>query len=120
MDATAAEDDDSFCGATARLPSHLAHPPKDNRAVVIHALGSSPQGSWQNCGEPCRLLPADIPGCGFVVVTTRRLCTINTRAPFDHVEVDLQNAVFAQDEFGHRHQCGLYALAEDRAARSEE
>ena len=65
----------------------------------------------------CRV---DIPGCGFVVVTTCRLCTINTRAPFDHVEVDLQNALFAEDEFGHRYQCDLCALAEDRAARSEE
>src|SRR5580704_3836908 len=120
MDATAAEDDDSFCGATARLPTHLAHPLKDNRAVVIHALGSSLQGSRQNCSEPCRLLPADIPGCGFVVVTTRRLCTIHTWAPFDHVEIYLQNALFAEDEFGHRYQCDLCALAEDRAARSEE
>src|SRR5208337_3329996 len=78
------------------------------------------QGSRQNCGEPCRLLPADIPGCGFVVVTTRRLCTINTRPPFDHVEVYLQNALFAEDEFGHRYQRSLCALAEERATRSEE
>jgi hypothetical protein len=28
-----------------RLPTHLAHPLKDNRAVVIHALGSSLQRS---------------------------------------------------------------------------
>src|ERR1039458_2441535 len=45
-----------------RLPTHLAHPLKDNRAVVIHALGSSLQASRQNCSEPCRLLQADIPG----------------------------------------------------------
>jgi len=65
-------------------------------------------------------LPADIPGRGFVVITTRRLCTINTRAPFDHVKVYLENALFAEDEFGHRYECDLCALAEDRAARSEE
>jgi hypothetical protein len=63
-----------------RLPTHLAHPLKDNRAVVIHALRPSLQGSRQNCSEPRCLLPADIPGCGLVVITTRRLCTINTRA----------------------------------------
>src|ERR1017187_275733 len=103
-----------------RLPTHLGHPLKDNRAVVIHAVGSPLQGSRQNCSEACRLLPADIPGCGFVVVTARRLCTINTRAPFDHVEVDLQNALFAEDEFGHRYQCDFCTLAENRAARSEE
>ena len=31
------------CGA--RLPIHLAHPLKDEHAVVIHALGPSLQGS---------------------------------------------------------------------------
>jgi len=44
---------------------------------------------------------------------TRRLRTIDTGAPFNYVERDLQNAPLAEDEFGHR------ALAEDRAARSE-
>ncbi len=51
---------------------------------------------------------------------TRRLCTINTRAPFDHVEVKLQNALLAEDEFGHRYQRDLRALAKERSARSEE
>jgi len=72
----------------SRLPTHLAHPLENELAVVIHALGTSLQGSRQNRGKPCRLLPANIPGRGSIVVTTRRLCTINTRAPFDHVEVD--------------------------------
>ena len=103
-----------------RLPTHLAHPPKDDRAVAIHALGPSLQGSRQNRGKPCRLFPVDIPGRGSVVVTARRLRTINTRAPFDHVEVKLQNALLAEDEFGHRHQRGLRALAKERSARSEE
>jgi hypothetical protein len=61
-----------------------------------------------------------MPGRGSVVVAARRLCTINTRAPFDHVEVDLQNALLAEDEFGYRYQCGLRALAKERPARSEE
>ncbi len=51
---------------------------------------------------------------------TRRLCTINTRAPFDHVEVKLQDALLAEDEFGHRYQRDLRALAKERSARSEE
>src|SRR5208282_1734357 len=104
----------------SRLPTHLAHPLENELAVVIHALGTSLQGSRQNRGKPCRLLPANIPGRGSIVVTTRRLCTINTRAPFDHVEVDLQNAPLAEDEFGHRYQCELRALTQERAARSEE
>jgi len=61
------------------LPTHLAHPPKDARAVAIHPLGPSLQGSRQNRGEPCRL--ADIPGRVAVIVTARRLGTINPGAP---------------------------------------
>ena len=111
----------SVCGPPAtQLPTHLIHPLKDDPAVVIHALGPPLQGSRQNRGEPCRLLPADIPGCCSVVVTTGRLRAINTRSPFDHIEVNLENALFAEDEFGHRYQCDLCALAEDRAACSEE
>jgi len=64
-----------------RLQIHLAHPLKDEHAVVIHAPGPSLQGSRQNRGEPCRRFPADPPSRGSVVVMTRRLCTINTRAP---------------------------------------
>jgi len=101
-------------------PTHLTHSPKDDPAVAIHALRPSLEGSRENCGEPCRLFPSDIPGRSSVVVTTRRLCAINTRAPFDHVEVDLQNALLAKDELRYRHQCGLRTLAEDGAARTEE
>ncbi len=97
-------DADRLRAARSTLPTHLAHPLEDARAVVIHALGPSLQGSGQNRGEPCRLFPADTPGRGSVVVATRRLCTINTRAPFNHVEIDLQNAPLAEDEFGHRYQ----------------
>src|SRR5260370_8005657 len=108
----------AFVRSCSRLPTLLAHPLKDARAVVIHALGPSLQGIRQNCGEPCRLLSAHIPGLGPVLLSPPRLLTINTRAPFDHVEIDLQNAPLAEGEFGHRYQCELRTLAEDRAARS--
>ena len=32
-----------------RLPPHLIHPPQDDRAVAVHALGPSLQRSWQDC-----------------------------------------------------------------------
>jgi len=51
---------------------------------------------------------------------TGRVRAINPRPPFDHVEVDLQNAKLAEKEFGHRHQCELRPFAEDRAPGSEE
>jgi hypothetical protein len=56
---------------------------------------------------------------GTVVVTTRRLCTINPGTPFDDVEIDFQNAALAEDEFGYRYQGKLRSLAKNRAARSE-
>jgi hypothetical protein len=87
---------------------------------VIHAVGPSLQRSRQNRSEMCRLFPAKIPGRGSVVETTRRLCPVNAWPPFDDIEVELQNAPFAKDKFGHRYQCGLRTLAQDRAARSEE
>src|ERR1700756_1272092 len=106
-------------GCCSRLPTHLAHPLKDEHAVVIHAFRPSLQRRRQNRGQPCRLFPTDITCRRSVVGTTCRLRPVNTRAPFDHVEVDLQNAPFAEDQFGYRYQCELRALAEDRAARSE-
>ena len=87
---------------------------------MIHVIGPSFQGQRQNCRELRRLLPVDIPGRGSVVVATRRLRTINARAPLDHVEVEFQNAVLAEDQFGYRHKRELGTLAEERAARSEE
>src|ERR1700726_3595778 len=54
------------------------------------------------------------------MVARPRLCAVNTGTPFDYVEINLQNALFAEDEFGHRHQRGLNPLAKERAARPEE
>jgi len=51
---------------------------------------------------------------------TGRVRTINPRSPFDHIEIDLQNALLAKKEFGERGQCELRAFAEDRATGSEE
>ena len=87
---------------------------------MIHSGGPPLEGSWQNRGEPCRLLPVGVPGRGSVVVMTGRIRTINPGAPFDHVEVDLQDALLAEKELGQRHECELGAFAEDGAAGSEE
>ena len=56
----------------------------------------------------------------FVVIAGGRLRAIDAGAPFDDVEVELQNALLAEDEFGHRHEGGLRALAQERAAGAEE
>src|ERR1700733_671009 len=46
--------------------------------------------------------------------------TINPGSPFDHIEVDFENALLAKKEFGQRHQGELRGFAEDRATGSEE
>jgi hypothetical protein len=35
------------------LPTHLAHSAQDDRAVLIHAVGTALQGAGQDRGEPC-------------------------------------------------------------------
>src|SRR6185312_13673189 len=77
-------------------------------------------GSRENGGEPCRLSAVDVLGRGFVIVTTRRVCAIDTRTPFNDIEVELKDPLLAEDEFGHRYQGGLRTLAEEGAACSEE
>ena len=49
-----------------------------------------------------------------------RFCAVDAGTPFDHVEVKLKNAAFAEDEFGDRDEAELRAFAKERAAGSEE
>jgi hypothetical protein len=44
---------DGTTDSVADLPTHLAHPVKDDGAVMIHSLRPSLQGSRQNRGELC-------------------------------------------------------------------
>jgi hypothetical protein len=87
---------------------------------VTHVIGPSLQGQRQNCGELGRLLPVDTSCRGSVVVTARRFRTINTGTTFDHVEVEFQNSLLAEEQFGRRDKCELGTLAKDGAPGSEE
>ena len=50
----------------------------------------------------------------------RWLSAINAGSPLNYVEVNLQNALLAEDEFRHGHQGELRSFTKKRAARSEE
>ena len=63
---------------------------------------------------------SNVAGRGSVVGAARRLCTIDPRTPLDDVEVELENALLAENEFGYRNECKFHALAEDGAAGAEE
>ena len=65
-------------------------------------------------------MPVGVPGRRSVVCMTSCVRTINPGSPFDHIEIDLQDALLAKKELGDGHQCELGAFAEDRAAGSEE
>src|SRR5271156_4964509 len=49
-----------------------------------------------------------------------RLRAINARPPFDHVKVELQNSLLAEEQFRHWDKCELGAFANDGASGSEE
>jgi len=87
-----------------RIRSRMSSP------VVIHALGTPLPGA-QNRGEPCRLVPGQYSGPGFRV--RHADSAPNTRAPFDHVEVELQNALLCRGLIRPPYQRELRALAEE-------
>src|SRR5579864_1495825 len=97
------------------LPTHLAHALKNERAVAIHAFGPPLERGWQDSGEARSLFAANIAGRSSVIGAARRICTIYPRTPFDNVEVELENALLAKNEFSNRHEGKFRTFAEDGA-----
>jgi len=54
------------------------------------------------------------------MITGRGICTVNGGAPFDDVEIELEDALLAEDEFGDGYEGEFGAFAENGAAGSEE
>ena len=65
-------------------------------------------------------LAVEVAGGGVVVVAGGGLGAVDAGAPLDDVEIELEDALLAEDEFGDGDERGLGALAEDGAAGSEE
>ena len=74
----------------------------------------------QDGGEARGLFAADAAGGGSVVGTADGLCAVDARAPLDEVEIELENALLAEDQLCDGDERGLRALAEDGAAGAEE
>src|SRR5579875_353988 len=102
------------------LPAHLAHSFKDQFAVVIHAVGAAPERGRKNRGQTRGLLAVEVAGIRAVVVMRCCFGSVYARTPFDDVEIKLQNAVLAEDEFCYRDKRELRAFAQERSSRSEE
>ena len=74
------------------------------RAVLRHPFRLTPSRRGQNGGQPSRLLPAE-RGCrGVIVKLSRGLGAEDPRAPFDHVEIQLQHAISPQNHDRHGRQ----------------
>lgn len=106
--------------SNARLPAHLPHAAEDDGAVAVHALGAALEGSGENGGKAGRLLAVDGAGRSFVVKAACGVGPVDARAPLDQVEIQLEYAALAQNQFGDRDQGGLSGFAEDGAVGSEE
>jgi len=102
------------------LPAHLAHAFEDESAVAGHALGAALEGSGEDGGELGGLLATDAAGRDSVVVLGGRLRAINAGAPFHNIQIELENALLAEDEFGYGDECGLRGFTNERSAGAEE
>src|SRR5580658_1549260 len=108
------------CCSTSCSPAHLVHAVEDDGGIAAHAFGAAPQWSGQNGGKLRRLLAADGACRSLVPGAACRLRAVDAGTPFDDIQVELEDALLAQDKLGNRHKRELGAFAEKGAARAEE
>ena len=97
----------------------MAHAFEDEFGIAVHALGAATEGLGKNGGEAGGLLAVESAGGGMVVVTRGSFGAIDARAPLDDVEIKLENAALAKNEFGDGDEGELSDLANKGAAGSE-
>jgi hypothetical protein len=106
--------------STRNLPTHLAHAFKNEGAVVVHARRMAAERGWKNRCEAGGLIAIEIAGRYLVVITSGGVCAVNSGSPLDDVEVELEDALLAEDEFGNGDEGELGAFAENGTAGPEE
>ena len=104
----------------SRSPVHLAHAFEDQVAVVVHVVGAAFEGGWKDGGEFGGLAAVEVVGGGVEVVAAGGFGAVDAGTPLDDVEVELEDALFAEDELGDGDEGELGALAEEGAAGTEE
>ena len=102
------------------LPAHLAHAFLNESAGAIHARWPPLERRWKKGGEPRGLLSIEAAGCGLVVIMRSRVCAVDAGSPLDDVEIELKDALLAEDDFGNGDESGFGAFAQDGPAGSEE
>ena len=102
------------------LPAHLAHAVEDEGGVVGHMIGAALERQGQDGGELSGLLAVDVAGGSPIVIAAGGFGAVNTGTPFDDVQVKLENALLAEDQFGDGDESELGAFAKEGAACAEE
>ena len=102
------------------LPAHLAHALEDDGAVAIHALRTAAARRRKDGGEARCLVAADGARGDAVVGAADGLCAVDAGTPLDEVEIELEDALLAEDKLGDGDERGLRTFAEDGAAGAEE
>lgn len=87
---------------------------------MVHAVGVAFEGGGEDGGEACGWFAAEGSGGGGVPGAGGGLRAIDAWAPLDDVEVELEDALLAEDEFGDGDEGGFSAFAQDGAAGAEE
>ena len=87
---------------------------------MVHAVGAALEGRGEDGGEAGGAFAVHIARGSFVVVVRRGFGAIDAGAPFDDVEVELEDAALAENDFGDGDEREFEDLADDRAARPEE
>lgn len=111
---------DAWRRQIARLPAHLRHALLDDGAVAVHVLRAAVERIGEDSGEAGGLITAEIAGRCSVVIIARGVGAVNAGAPLDEVEIELEDAALAEDEFGDGDQGEFGTFAKDGAAGSEE
>jgi hypothetical protein len=102
------------------LPVHLAHAFLDEGAVAGHVVGAALEGGGEDGGKLGGLAAVEVAGRGVEVVAAGGFGSVDAGAPLDDVEVELEDALLAEDELGDGDEGGFGAFAEEGAAGAEE
>jgi len=87
---------------------------------VGHVVGAALEGGGEDGGELGGLAAVEVAGGGVEVVAAGGFGAVDAGAPLDDVEVELEDALLAEDELGDGDEGGLGAFAEEGAAGAEE
>src|ERR1039457_637137 len=104
----------------ATLPPRLLHTPQNLFAIGVHARRLAAQWGGDHSSQARRLIAIHPGRWNAIPGSRRRFRSVNARAPFDHIQIQFQDALLGQDAFRERRQRELHGFAQHAAAGGEE